>query len=211
MAVLHCTKRQPLKVTNLGIRLRDGLYAKPLVFPSPPKSLAAFNVLLDAAIKSSSLAKGGGVKDTANQRAAVLALFEVISELRDFVNRLHKGNKVNILASGFDTNKEASLHGLPEIPVIKYIALGPGPHCLKIHLVKRNSETDAAWEKLTYMVQVAFDPDLDENFKTVLVEDNQYKLILTNLTRGKEIFIRIAAKNARGWSDWSSVHPFIPQ
>ena len=61
------------------------------------------------------------------------------------------------------------------------------------------------------MVQVAFDPELDENFIPVLVEDNQYKLILTNLTRGKEIFIRIAAKNARGWSDWSSVHPFIPQ
>ena len=77
------------------------------------------------------------------------------------------------------------MHGLPEIPVIKYIALGPGPHCIKIHLVKRNWQLMLPWEKLTYMVQIAFDPEPDENFKTVLVEDNQYKLILPILPEEK--------------------------
>jgi len=41
--------------------------------------------------------------------------------------------------------------------------------------------------------------------------ENQRKLIIPSLTRGKEEFFRVAKSNAKGQSDWSNTIPFIPQ
>jgi hypothetical protein len=211
LAVLHCTKKQPEKVINLGNRLLDGLYVKILLFPDPPIAKADFKILLKAASESQTEADGGGIKDTGQRDQDVLALFEVIKELRDYVNRLYKGNKVNILDSGFDANTEPSPHSLPDVPIIKEIRIGPLPHSVKIILSKKRNSQILRHESLDYIVQMAIDPGMDENFDTVLITRNQYHLIIDKLTRGKEIFIRIATKNSRGQSDWSNVTSFVSQ
>jgi hypothetical protein len=211
MAVLHCTKKQHEKVINLGNRLIDGLYVKILLFPDPLIPKADFKILLKAASESQTEADGGGIKDTGQRDEDVLTLFEAIKELRDYVNRLYKGNKVNILASGFDANIEPTPHSLPDVPIIKEIRIGPLPHSVKIILTKKRNSQILRQESLDYIVQMAIDPSMEENFDTVLITRNQYHLIIDKLTRGKEIFIRIAAKNSRGQSDWSNVASFVPQ
>jgi len=210
-AVMHCTADQPRKIVERGIKVRDGLFANIILYPAPPITPVNFNILLDTAITAEAEVKGGGKTATTNRNTATNALFVMLEALILYVNGLYRGDKDKLSKSGFDTSNDPAPHGIPDAPVIKRIQSGNTPHSAKIFLAKTTSSLNTLKESVTYTVQIAEDASKEENFKTVLQTKNQRLLLIPNLTRGKEEFIRIAKSNSKGQSDWSETVPFMPQ
>ncbi|MBI3501389.1 MAG: fibronectin type III domain-containing protein [Bacteroidetes bacterium] len=209
-AVMHCTQQQPKKIIERGIKVRDGLYASPL-YATPPVTKANYTPLVDAAVTAQGDVKGGGKNATTARNTATTALFLTLEKLLLYVNGLYKGDKDKLSKSGFDISSEPAPHGIPDAPVIKKIENGDTPHSAKIFLAKTTSPLDTQKESVNFIVQMSDDDSADENFKTVLQTKNQHKLVIANLTRGKEEFFRVAKANAKGQSDWSNTVSFIPQ
>jgi hypothetical protein len=127
-----------------------------------------------------------------------------------YVNGLYRGDKVNLLASGFDVLDESLPQGIPSVPIINRVVPGGEPHSAKFYLAKTPAIPGRKKPSVTYILEMAADADMEENFKRKLSTTNQFLLLITGLTRGKEVFFRLAAKNSRGQSDWTETIPFIP-
>jgi hypothetical protein len=210
-AVMHCKQKEHSKIIERGIKVRDGLYANIILYPAPPTDAVHFTMLLDAAITAQGDAKGGGKPATTARNTATDALFATLENLVLYVNGLFKGDKDKLSKSGFDTSNDPAPNGIPAAPVIKRIENGDTPHSAKIFLAKTTSSLNTLKESVTYILQMAEDASKEENFRTVLQIKNQHKLVVVNLTRGREEFFRIAESNSTGQSDWSETASFIPQ
>ena len=220
-AVMHCTGSEPVKIIDLGIKLRDNLYTASvlagtppvatLLYPAPPVTLLVFKGLVDAAVTAQGKVKGGGAGATTTRDTAVSALFVAIGKLLLYANGLYKGIKADLIVSGFDVSADPSPHVIPDAPVIKSVKDGKLPHSAKIMLAKITSTLSTQKESYTYTVQMALVADLEANYRQVLQIKDSRKLVIAGLTRGAEVFFRICRSNAAGQSDWSEVVPFMPQ
>jgi hypothetical protein len=210
-AVLHCTVQQPEKVIERGIKVRDGVYKNTTLYTTPPIAKAVFVAQLNAAITAQGNVKGGGKNATMKRDGIVSELYGMLDhKLLLYVNSLYRGNKDNLAASGFDVVFESTPHEVPAPPVIKDIINAAPSHSAKILLAKTTSPLNTKTESFEYIVQMAEDDSSEENFKQVLLASSQFKLIITGLQRGKEVFFRIAKRNRRGQSGWSDSFPFMP-
>jgi hypothetical protein len=211
-AVMLCTINLPKKVNSLGIRIRDMLYANTALFTTPPIMLIAFKAQLDKAIAAQAKVDKGSVQDTADRDTQVLLLFQMLNPvLINYVNTLYKGNRTNILASGFSASNEPNPKEVPSIPVIrKMLMTDLADHIAKIYLAPFPKPVNGSRGVVNYILQVAVGAATEENFKTVLQTTNSRKLLVENLTRGQEVHIRICAWNTRGMSAWSSILDFMP-
>jgi hypothetical protein len=211
-AVMHCHAQQHQKIIDVGIRVRDKLYANPALYGSPPIAAAIFKVQLNSAIAAQAAAIKGGVKATSHRNAEVTTLFTMLNPvLILYVIRLYKGQADKLLASGFDTSNDPLPRSAPRIPVIKRVEMTDlADHIAKVFLGKIHNPLETKRGLNSYLLQVAVGNRDEESFQTILMTTNSRRLLIPNLQRGKETFIRVCAMNARGISAWSDVISFYP-
>jgi hypothetical protein len=214
LAVMYCTINQPKNVISLGIKVRDLLFANVVLFATPPIVFADYKAQLDKALAAQAkVDKGqGSVADTSDRNTQVLLLFLMLNPtLLYYVNQLYKGNKDNILASGFFASDEPNPREAPPIPVIrKMLMTDLAKRAAKVYLEPFPKPGKGGRGVINFILQIAIGEDLEENYKTIVQTTNSHKLLIEGLDRGKEIHVRVCAWNARGMSLWSPVVHFIP-
>jgi hypothetical protein len=173
------------------------------VFPSPDPTVAALtteNTKLDAAIK----AKDGSHQKNKACDAQSLVVFNLLKMELAYVNKIAKGDKANILLSGFDSSNEPSPHEIPDMVVIKRIEDGKAPHSAKIFIEPLNGAEH-------YKVESTITPDNATSWKTVLDPASLHHLVITGLVRGQETWFRVTGGNSHGWGTPSESVPFLPR
>ena len=153
----------------------------------------------------------GSVADTTNRNTQVLLLFLMLNpSLLYYVNQLYKGNKENILASGFFASDEPNPRVAPTVPVIRRMTMTDlAEHIAKIYLAPF-PKVKGGRGVVNYILQMTIGPAEEANYQTILITTNSRKLLIEQLERGKEIHVRVAASNSRGTSAWSAVVDFMP-
>ena len=213
-AVSHCGEGQHKLLVQLGIRVRDAYFTArdssgALLYLNPPVSQATFTAQVGAADTAQGNVMGRGTSATTNRNTDTTSLFTSLGKLKLYANLQWSGNEANLRASGFYLSTDPVPHGIPAIPVIKSIKNGELPNSAKILYAKENPLTKEKG-KIENIVQMAT-TNAEASFATVLETSSMRKLVIPNLRRGVEVFIRIARKNTAGHSAWSVVHPFILQ
>ena len=211
-AVAHCSDRQPKLLVALGIRVRDGMYspAGVLLYPNPPVVGATFTTQVSDADTTQGNVTGRGKPATSSRNTGASALFASIDKLRLYANMLWKGNAANLLVSGFYLSSDPTPHGIPDVPVIKSIKDGKLALSAKILLAKTTSTLNKKKESVTNIVQTSA-TNTPGSFVTVLEIKNMHKLVIPNLTYGKQMWYQVARSNAAGQSAFSSPVSFIAQ
>jgi len=204
MAVLHIgSSKDSTAVLLLAGRIVAALTTNKTTFPEPDPTLVDFGTrvtLLDTYIKSkdgSDLNKQTIVKQSQ-------LVYDDLKDLANYVNKIAKGDKAIIILSGFDFDSEAVEHSIPEKVIIKRIENGSTEHSAKIYVIP-----DADADR--YMVETTTTPSDANSWKLVLNSVPSNKLEIPSLSRGTEIFIRVAAGNTHGWGPHSDATGFIPQ
>ncbi len=204
-AVLHLNgSKNAAAVHALAVKVFQEMTNNSVTFPGPPFPL----VDLQAAIAQLEVLMGEAatgnhqkVEDRNQQSAKV---YNMLRSLAGYVNSIAQGDRNIVLLSGFDASDDPSPVPIPDKIIIRRVDRGETPHSAKIHIENPNNEE-------IFIVQVC-DAPLDEaSFRTVLQSTSSRRLILENLVKGKEIFIRVAGQNARGQGEWSDPASFIPQ
>ena len=210
-AVMHCTPLQPKKLLALLSKVIETLTANTTTFLALPTSIAAlqaevtpFGNFIAAAVK-------GGVIDTANRNKEAIKVHALLQTELSYVNSIAKGDKAIILLSGFDASNEPQPTAIPDVPVIKKIIEGPVHGSIKIVLAKTTSGEHIRKVKRTLLVELTTTGTDPNSFKIVLITGSSKKLIMPNLVKGVEVFIKIAAMNNKGTSQYSNVASYIPQ
>lgn len=208
-AVMHCKKTELKKVVSLGQKVyNDGVYKNTGAYANPNPDDATFKGQVKDAVETVAAATGGGVDETALARKMVGILFDTMKNVSlPYVNGLYLNDEANLLLSGYDVNDVPVVHGIPDPVVIKRIVDGPLTHSAKIFIDK---PANAKKQRLTYTVFMSYD-DVEANYKPVLSVTNMTKLIVPNLTRGKEVWFYVIAGNAAGGSETVSGVKFLPR
>ncbi len=200
---MHCTPKQFKKVFALCARVISFLTDNISDFATPAPTVLDLSTENDKLAALIGQAKGNHVKKD-ERDAQCLLIYNLLLDEIIYVDGIALGNKVLIEKSGFDASKEPEPHNIPAAPVIKKVKDGSTPHSSKINIQNMGIG-------LTYKVQTSSKADDEASFVTALETTNSKKLVLENLQKGVEIFIRIAASNRRGQGDWSELAAFIPQ
>jgi hypothetical protein len=209
-AVLHCWLGQWKLIILRAGKVKENLYVNTGLYPAPKIPEHDFTEQLRLASEAETAASGGGVDETAAFYKETTLLFNMMRVLIFYVNGLYRGNKVNLLASGFDVLDESVPLCIPSVPLIHRVVPGQEPHSAKFYLTKTPGIPGKKKPSVTYIVEMTSDPSKEENFKRKFETTNQFLLLITGLTRGQEVFFRLAARNSRGQSDWTEIIPFIP-
>ena len=210
-AVLHCSQDQRTLVIKRGIKVRDSLYVNVQLYTTPKITLNNFEGQLKKALTAEAAAMNGSVDETAEYYKQAGLLFNMLVELVFYVNGLYRGKKVELLASGFDVVDETVPQDIPSTPVVNRLVAGKEAHSVKFYLARSQATPGKKKRGITYIVEMTTDASKEENFKPVLIISDQNKLVIKDLTRGVEIFFRLAAINSKGQSDWTEIFPIFPQ
>ena len=206
-AVMHCSPLQPKKLLTLLNKVISNLLTNVLKFPVPGTPVATLQVEVMPLTNTIAAAKGGGLEATAANNKEALKVHGLLKDGLPYINGIAKGDKDTILLSGYDASHEPQPAVIPDAPVIKSIENGPIHGSAKIKLEKTTGQKG----KRTYIVEMTLTGDNLNSFHIILFAGSSKKLIIPNLIRGQEVYIRVAAMNAKGQSQYSNVVPFIPQ
>lgn len=221
-AVLHVTARQFTKLANLGSRVVTNLTDNVSVFATPNPSVAELTEEVDKLITLNGQAKGSAQKKD-ERDAQGLVVFKMLSDERDYVNGIAKGDKVKVDQSGFDSDKTPEAHGIPPTPAIKKVEDGKVSHSAKILLVSPLTKGARYSVQMYALVDNegggqgnpsggagGFDPD-SLPWQMVLESVNSKELLITNLKRAVEIIIRVRAEDGSKKSEWGAPYLFLPR
>jgi hypothetical protein len=208
--VLHCKPGQWKLINERGHKVKENLYVNTTLYTTPKVAEGDFTDQLIKSDKAKAAAMKGGVDETAIYYKETTSVYDYLVVLLFYVNGLYRGNKVNLLASGFDVVDEMAPSDLPSVPNVNRVVAGPAPHSAKFYLTRIGGLQPQKKSSETITIQMAEDPSSEANFDTVLETTNRNKLLVTGLTRGKEVYFRLNARNRRGVSDWTDVIPFLP-
>lgn len=215
---LHCTIKQPVKVNSLATRVSTELTTHAATFPSAAATVTALvanNTTLGAYIAQ---AKGNHAVKTQRDAQCVVVYNVLNKQLRPLVDSVANGDKSVIALSGFDSSAGATAHTAPDSPTISTITDGSTPGTAKVLLAKRKRSAllpaKAATSKqgLLYTAQTTTAPvTATSAWKNALEGVSSVELVLTGLTKGNEIAVRIRAEDGSLKSAWSEPYFFLPR
>jgi hypothetical protein len=203
VAVMKVTAKQKKKVRDLGYKVAKGLSDNATLFGAPTPALTVFTPKVDL------LRDKIAAEDSTQTRAESANQSEVVhTDLKTYLvfvnNGPAKGDKAKLLLSGFDVNKEKVKHPIPGQIVIKEIVDGATANTAKVKIEKMSAED--------YVDRYKVETSPDKVTWTVALDTgNSHKLIVTGLTRSKEVFIRVTGGNTHGYGKPSEVVGFIPR
>src|SRR5688500_1287219 len=117
-AVMLVTITEFSRIVELANRVIAKLKEHIADFASPVPTVTAFELEVDKLESLNGEAKGNTLKK-AERDAQAIVVFNMMLELIVYVNGIAKGNKVLVLKSGFDADKEPQPAGAPAAPVIR--------------------------------------------------------------------------------------------
>lgn len=203
VAVMGCTPKQPSKVLTLVSRVHDGYNDNLTVFATPVPTLIILAAGRDDLGLLIAEAKGNHQKKIERDEKCIEVYNLLINDAIPYVNSIANGDQSIINLSGFRANKEPSPKGIPAKVVIKKVIDGKSPNSAKIIIENMGSE-------LLYKVQTSpYVAGSEPSFAPALETTSSRKLLLENLTKGREILIRVAASNTKGMGEWSENYSFI--
>ena len=211
LAVMHCSPLQPKKLIALLNKVIAKLTANAVTYPSPNPTVVVLQAEATPFANLIAAAKAGGSEATAARNKEALKVHGLLKTELTYVNGIAKNDKDLILLSGFDASNEPTPAAIPDVPVIKSIEDGETNGSAKILLAKTSSPLLSTPTKRTFIVEMTTDATDDTTYAIVLLTGSSKNLVIPNLIRGVEVFIRIAAMNAKGQSKYSSVVSFIPR
>jgi hypothetical protein len=210
VVVLHCKPDQYKLINERGHKVKENLYVNTTLYTIPKVAELDYNEQLTRSDKAKAAAMKGGVDETAIYYKETTKVYDNLVELCIYVNGLYRSNKVNLMASGFDVVSEAVPQELPSVPDVNRVVAGAAPHSAKFYNARIGGLQPQKKSTVVITVQMSEDPSSEANFDTVLETTNRNKLLVTGLTRAKEVYFRLNAMNRRGVSDWTDVIPFVP-
>ncbi len=216
--VMHCTFRQVNKVVKLATTVIDKLTANSSLYPAPDPTVAALTTERDKLVTYIGDGRNGGKEATAKRDAQSKLVFEMLQTEILYVIKTAGNDKDKILLSGFDINEQPAPKDVPGKVTLKRTEPGPVPHSQKILLEKFNNPNKITKDKFTFHVEITTDASKEDTWDDAEFADgtrgmtgNSKKIIIVNLLRGKEYFVRIAASNSKGRGPWSDNTSFIAQ
>lgn len=202
-AVLHLVTRDAKSVYELSSRVFHALYANITLFPTPEPTKEVFQQHMEGLNTLIETNDGSALmrEKISMQTSVMLA---DLKTAQAYVNKIAQGEKIIILSSGFDCNNErVPTTQPPGKAVIRRITDGSSACSMKIY-----AETLEGADR--YKVEAC-----DSLINPVWIMLTDYvsfnKMEVKNLTRGKEIFVRISGGNLCGWGDPSDPISFIPR
>ncbi|MFM2292555.1 MAG: hypothetical protein RIS29_2368 [Bacteroidota bacterium] len=202
-AVLHLKSKDPLKINQLCTRTTTSIAGQKTIFATPDPALdkvIAENLKLTNLINADD---GTKLNREAIQAQANVVL-ALLKQLVFYVNKVADGDKVIILSSGFDcSNDPVSITTPPGRPVIRKVTDSNSACSLKVYI-------DAVADADRYKLEIA-DSLTNPTWVSYIDYATLSKLEAKDLTRGKEVFVRITAGNSCGWGEPSEPASFIPR
>ncbi len=221
-AVLHVTARQFTKLANLGNRVILKLTENVADFPAPAPTVGDLTTETNKLVSLNAQAKGNTQKKDERDQQALL-VYDMLSDSRNYVNGIAKGNKVLVDKSGFDADKEPETQGIPPVPAIRKMVDGAAPNTAKILLMRPLTKgarysvqivTEVVPPPVPPLPDAPADDPFDPNnlpWEEVLDSVNSNELVLTGLKRGKDMAVRVRAEHGSKKSDWSDLFLFMPR
>ena len=203
-ATLHIKSNEDaVDVSLLAGKVYAGLLANVAIYKTPDPTLVILKTdldKLDSSIKN---------KDGSSQKLQVCkdlsrVVYGHLKNLAAYVDKISNGDKAMILLSGFDSNSDAETHDIPDKPSIGRIEDGKVPCSAKIFM-------SAVPDADRYKVEVSYTPTDAASWKTLLDPVSISKMELKNLTRAKDVYIRVTAGNTHGWGIPSEPVVFLPR
>jgi len=216
--VMHCSAKQSNKVINLGTKVTRGLTDNATLFPNPNPTVTSLTTELGTLVTLQGKVRGGGKDATAKRDAQSKKVHDMLEMEKLYVKITAGGDKDKILLSGFDVNEQPSPKEVPDKLSIRHTEPGPVEHSQKIFLAKFTSPLKITKEKLTFSLEISTDISLEANWDDAHLADgktgetgNSKKLVVVNLVRKTEYWVRIAAINSKGRGPWSDPVSFVAQ
>jgi hypothetical protein len=202
-AVLHLRTKEPTKIYQLGGKVYTGITNNATVFATPDPTMAELNTENTKLYTCINAKDGSKQKNQAIDNQA-LVVYNMLKNLAAYVTKVANNDRATILLSGFDSNDDPETGTEPGKVVIKRVEDGNLACSAKIFI-----ETLDRADR--YKVETTTTPTDASSWKTVLDPASIYKLELTGLTRGQEIYIRVTGGNTHGWGTPSEYVAFIPR
>lgn len=206
-AVLHVAIGDYVAINKLAQKvISSGIYANVSLYATPPITLLVFQAELTAAVNALNTTTRGSDKTLRNTTSAQL-LFS-LHRLCYYSNGLYLNDATKLLASGYDLNREATVHPRPNTLVIRDIVAGADMGTIKIYLTPLTGEENQLKEKRTYQVYLWADMETQE-FSIVHTGTDMHELIVSNVPQMEIRYYSVTATNAAGESPQSGRRRFV--
>ena len=206
-AVVHATVKSHVKLNKKALQVKKGMTDNAATFPGTAVDVTKLSD--DQALYATYIAGAkGNTVVKAQRNSMALVILDDLQKLLPPVNIVANGDPAIIAQAGFDSSADPTPHSIPKQVVIKRMVNGAENQTAKIYIEAMGQSG------LTFQVRITTVPNAasnDPSWVLVLQTTSSKKLIIPNLTRGKEVFIQINAMNAAGIGIWSDAKPFILQ
>ncbi len=202
-AVLHISNAlQFKKIHPLAKRVAAEMAKNAETFKTPDPPVATLNAEADILATQMADAEGGDHAKIEIRNAQSGKVFNMLRDEAAYVNKVASGDKAIILLSGFEANDESDPLPIPGKTVVKRIEVGAETHSAKLII---DSLPDAKY----YKIEISTTPSDESSWKLAVDNVSSRSLIVRRLTRGQEVWFRVAGGNSHGWGDWSEPASFI--
>jgi len=204
-AVVHIRSYKEVNaVHDTAVKVFTSMSANADVFPNPNPTLPELETESNTLNSLISDALTGNYQKTQARNDQSLKVLNMLHAEASYVSLLANNDRNMILLSGFESSSDPSPHAIPDRVIINKITDGATNHSAKIMIAPIG-------DTAMFTVQIYKATDPQKTFTTILQTSNSKNLILENLEKGVEIFLRISARNARGESQWSETASFLPR
>ncbi|SEN65632.1 hypothetical protein SAMN05216436_11988 [bacterium A37T11] len=171
------------------------------VFTAPRPTLEEYGSLVDDFVaKHELVSRGGSTLENQQKKVAKAALLEAMGILAQYVNSVAKGNGAILVSSGFELAANPRTLLAPDL--VSGVRLQNGRQLGQLRLdfdaLKAAYEYEYA---LAHTLDEVGQPVWDATYNTSTSRGN----VIGNVVSGDIYYVRVRARNYRGWSDWSAV------
>jgi hypothetical protein len=180
-------------------------------FPEPwPVQVPSLQVLRDAVAAFQTAVQDALTRDTTKiilRDQAKNSLIELLLDLVPYVEMIAKGDVNILMSSGFDLCKERTHTGSSKISLEAPAGFAVKRSELEGELIAHVAKLQGAG---SYELQIAEgDPTLEESWHQHAIFTNGSKMVVTGLTPGHRVSVRVRGINAAGPGAWSDTVTLI--
>lgn len=218
---MHCTDKEPIEVNSLATNVAADMTTNGATFTptggttTPAQLTTLINNLTTENNKLSRYIAGakGNHNIMTLRDSETITVYNILNtSFRTLVDTIANGVKAIIELAGFSPNVDATIHTIPDVPVITSIndknkAAGAAKIILKKHkkIALRTAPAAKKTRGLKYSAQTTPAPAIATSIWTTDLQSvSSTDLLLINLVKSHEIAIRVRAEDGKLKSAWST-------